>query len=260
MLSKRVIPCLDVHNGRTVKGINFQDLIDAGDPVEQAKIYNKLGADEICFLDISATLEQRKTIYNIVSRVSENCFIPLTVGGGVNSNSDIIKLLKSGADKVSLNSAAVKDPLIIKKASDKFGSQCVVLAIDAYKDENSISGYSVSINGGKKKTGLDALKWAIKGVQYGAGEILLTSMNSDGTKSGYDITLTKLISQAVTVPIIASGGAGKPLDMVNVILHGQASAVLAASVFHFGIFTIDEVKKEMFRNGINVRKTWLKTF
>ncbi len=256
MLSTRVIPCLDVHNGRTVKGINFLDLVDTGDPIEQAKIYNNLGADEICFLDISATLEERKTIYNVVSKVAENCFIPLTVGGGVNSNSDFDVLLKSGADKVSINSAAVKDPFLIKKASDKYGSQCVVLAIDAYKDKNSSSGYSVSVNGGKKRTGIDALKWAVKGVKYGAGEILLTSMNSDGTKSGYDIKLTKLISQSVSVPIIASGGAGKPLDMANVVLEGKASAVLAASIFHFGICTIEEVKKEMKKNGINVRKTW----
>ncbi len=256
MFSTRVIPCLDVHKGRTVKGINFLDLVDTGDPVEQAKIYNDLGADEICFLDISATLEHRKTIYNVVSKVAEHCFIPLTVGGGINSNSDIKALLKSGADKVSINSAAVLDPIIIKKASDKFGSQCIVLAIDAYKDNYSSSGYSVSINGGKKKTGIDVLEWAIKGVKYGAGEILLTSMNSDGTKAGYDIKLTKLISQSLSVPVIASGGAGKPIDMVNVILQGQASAVLAASVFHFGICTIQEVKKEMNRCGINIRKTW----
>ena len=256
MLSTRVIACLDVHNGRTVKGINFINLKDAGDPVEQAKQYSTIGADEICFLDISATHEKRRAMFNVISKTAETCFVPLTVGGGVNDLSDFRDLLKSGADKVSINSAAVKDPSLIKKASDKFGSQCVVLAIDAYKDKNSSSGYSVSVHGGKKKTGIDALKWAVKGVEYGAGEILLTSMNSDGTKSGYDIKLTKLISESVSVPIIASGGAGKPLDMASVVLQGKASAVLAASIFHFGICTIEEVKKEMKKNGINVRKTW----
>ncbi len=257
MLSTRVIPCLDVHNGRTVKGINFLDLVDAGDPSEQAKIYNEMGADEICFLDISATQEGRKTIYDVVSKVAEYCFIPLTVGGGVRSNSDFDMLLKSGADKVSMNSAAVKNPLLIKDAANKFGSQCVVLAIDAYKDPfNKKSGYNVSINGGNKKTNIDVLDWALKGVDYGAGEILLTSMNSDGTKSGYDVELTKIISDNVSVPIVASGGAGKPSDMVNVVLQGKASAVLAASIFHFGIYTIEKVKKHMQNCGIKIRKTW----
>ena len=257
MLSIRVIPCLDVHNGRTVKGINFINLIDAGDPVEQAKLYNELGADEICFLDISATQEGRKTIYDVVSRVAENCFIPLTVGGGVKNNSDFGKLLKSGADKISVNSAAILNPSLIKRAADKYGSQCVVLAIDAYKDPlNNRSGYSVSVNGGKTKTNIDALDWALKGANYGVGEILLTSMNFDGTKSGYDINLTKIISNNVSIPVIASGGAGQPKDMVDVILKGKASAVLAASIFHFGIYTIEKVKKNMQKYGINIRKTW----
>ena len=257
MLSTRIIPCLDVYNGRTVKGINFTDLIDTGDPVEQAKLYNKLGADELCFLDISATNENRKTIYNVVSKVAECCFIPLTVGGGVSKVSDFNVLLKSGADKVSINSAAVRDPLIIKKAAIKFGSQCVVLAIDAYKDiSNKKSGYNVSTHGGQKKTDLDALEWAIYGVKLGAGEILLTSINSDGTKSGYDLTLTAKISKNVSVPVIASGGAGKPIDMVKVVLDGGASAVLAASIFHYGIYSIEKVKKEMQYHGISVRKTW----
>ena len=257
MLSTRVIPCLDVHNGRTVKGVNFKDLVDAGNPVELAQLYNKLGADELCFLDISATNEQRKTIYDMVSKVSEQCFIPLTVGGGVKKVLDFKFLLKSGADKVSINSSALKDPLLIKRASDSFGSQCVVLAIDAFKDiNNKKSGYSVASHGGKKKTNKDALEWAVHGVNNGAGEILLTSMNSDGTKSGYDISLTSIISKNVTVPVIASGGAGSPLDMVKVVLEGKASAVLAASIFHYGMYSIENVKKEMQNHGINIRQTW----
>ena len=257
MLSKRVIPCLDVHDGRTVKGINFVDLIDAGNPVEQARLYNDLGADEICFLDISATNEERKTLFKIVSKVAESCFIPLTVGGGIKENNDISNLLKSGADKVSINSAAVFHPELLKRSSDNFGSQCIVLAIDAYKDlTNKKSGYSVSTHGGKKKTNIDALDWAIEGEKKGAGEILLTSMNSDGTKSGYDIELTQKIASQVGIPVIASGGAGKPLDMVNVLKKGKASAVLAASIFHFGIYSIENVKKEMLRYRIPVRKTW----
>ena len=256
MLSKRVIPCLDVHDGRTVKGINFVDLIDAGNPVEQAKLYNDLGADEICFLDISATNEGRKTLFNIVSKVAESCFIPLTVGGGIKENTDINNLLKSGADKVSINSAAVFKPNLINEASDRFGSQCIVLAIDAYKDNNnSKSGYNVSTHGGKK-TDIDAVEWAIKGEKNGAGEILLTSMNADGTKLGYDIDLTSKISNEVNIPVIASGGAGKPIDMVNVLKKGNASAVLAASIFHFGIYSIENVKKEMLKYKIPVRKTW----
>ncbi len=257
MLSTRVIPCLDVHNGRTVKGVNFNNLIDAGDPVELSKMYNRSGADEICFLDISATNEERKIIYDVVSRVSEQCFIPLTVGGGVKRNNDIKNLLKSGADKVTINSAALNDPLLIKKSSDNFGSQCIVLAIDAFKDlNNKKSGYNVATHGGKKKTDIDALEWAKLGVKYGAGEILLTSMNSDGTKSGYDIELTSMISTNVSVPVVASGGAGKPEDMVKVVLDGYASAVLAASIFHYEIYSIENVKKEMQDYGIIVRKTW----
>ena len=257
MLSKRVIPCLDVHDGRTVKGINFFDLIDAGDPVEQARLYNDLGADEICFLDISATNEGRKTLFNIVSKVSESCFIPLTVGGGIKENSDINNLLKSGADKVSINSAAVFNPNLINEASDNFGCQCIVLAIDAYKDYNNAkSGYNVSTHGGRKKTNIDALEWAIEGEKNGAGEILLTSMNADGTKLGYDIELTRKISSEVSIPVIASGGAGKPFDMVNVLKKGKASAVLAASIFHFGFYSIENVKKEMLKYNIPVRKTW----
>ena len=257
MLSTRVIPCLDVHNGRTVKGVNFNDLVDAGNPVKLAQLYNKLGADELCFLDISATIEQRKTIYDMVSEVSEQCFIPLTVGGGVKEVLDFKFLLQSGADKVSINSGALKNPLLIQNAADNFGSQCVVLAIDAFKDlNNKKSGYSIASHGGKRKTDKDALEWALYGANNGAGEILLTSINSDGTKSGYDITLTSIISNNVKVPVIASGGAGSPLDMAKVVLEGNASAVLAASIFHYGIYTIENVKKEMQDHGINVRKTW----
>ena len=257
MLSKRVIPCLDVHDGRTVKGVNFVDLIDAGDPAEQAKLYNNLGADEICFLDISATKEGRKTLLNIVSKVAESCFIPLTVGGGVKENKDIRNLLKSGADKVSINSAAVFEPKLIKYSADIFGSQCIVLAIDAYKEKNNTrSGYNVSTHGGTQKTNIDALDWAIIGQKNGAGEILLTSMNSDGTKSGYDIDLTYKIANEVDIPVIASGGAGRPIDMVNVLKKGKASAVLAASIFHFGIYSIENVKKEMLKYKIPTRKTW----
>ena len=253
MLSTRVIACLDVHNGRTVKGINFINLKDAGDPVEQAEQYSKLGADEICFLDISATHEKRKAMFNVISKTAESCFVPLTVGGGVNNLSDFRDLLNSGADKVSINSSAVYNPLLIKQSSDKFGNQCIVLAIDAIENINMPSGYEVTTHGGRKKTNIDALKWATQGVKNGAGEILLTSMNSDGTKKGYNLKLTKLISENVSVPVIASGGAGSPKDMVEVVLKAGASAVLAASIFHYGIHTIYSVKREMCENGILVR-------
>ena len=254
MLSTRVIACLDVHNGRTVKGINFINLQDAGDPVEQAKLYSELGADEICFLDISATNEKRKTMFEIISRTANSCFVPLTVGGGINDIKDFRDLLKCGADKVSINSSAVKNPDLIKQASDKFGNQCVVLAIDAANNDKMKSGYEVTTHGGKNKTGIDALLWAQKGVKLGAGEILLTSMSADGTKKGYNLDLTKIIAENVRVPVIASGGAGKPIDMVEVIIKAGASAVLAASVFHFGLYSIKSVKDEMEKHGILVRK------
>ncbi len=253
MLSTRVIACLDVHNGRTVKGINFTNLKDAGDPVEQAKKYSNLGADEICFLDISATNEKRRAMFNVISKTAETCFVPLTVGGGVNDLSDFRDLLNSGADKVSINSSAVYNPLLIKQSSDKFGNQCVVLAIDAIENIEMPSGYEVTTHGGRKKTNIDALEWAKHAEKNGAGEILLTSMNSDGTKKGYNLKLTKLISKNVSVPVIASGGAGSPKDMVEVVLKSGASAVLAASIFHFGIHTIHSVKKEMLKNGIIIR-------
>ena len=254
MLSTRVIACLDVHNGRTVKGINFINLQDAGDPVEQARLYSNLGADEICFLDISASNEKRKAMYNVISRTAESCFVPLTVGGGVNDIKDFRDLLNCGADKISVNSSAVKRPDLIREASDKFGNQCVVLAIDAKNNNNMKSGYEVTTHGGRNKTGIDAMEWAEKGVNYGAGEILLTSMSADGTKKGYNLKLTKLISENVSVPVIASGGAGNPNDMVEVVLKSGASAVLAASIFHFGIYSIRSVKDEMEKNGILVRK------
>ncbi len=253
MLSTRVIACLDVHNGRTVKGINFMNLQDAGDPAEQAKIYSKMGADEICFLDISATNERRRTMFDVISKTAELCFVPLTVGGGVKKVNDFKELLNCGADKVSINSSAVYNPEIIKQSSDKFGNQCVVLAIDAIDNKNMISGYEVTTHGGSKKTGIDVLTWAIQGVKNGAGEILLTSMTADGTKKGYNLNLTKLISENVSVPVIASGGAGNPKDMVDVVLKSGASAVLAASIFHFGIYSVSSVKKEMLKNGIHVR-------
>ncbi len=253
MLSTRVIACLDVHNGRTVKGINFVDLQDAGDPAEQAKLYSEVGADEICFLDISATNEKRKAMLDVISKTAESCFVPLTVGGGVNDISDFRNLLNCGADKVSVNSSAVYNSDLIKQASDKFGNQCVVLAIDAIDNRNMLSGYEVTTHGGKNKTDIDVLSWAQKGVENGAGEILLTSMSADGTKKGYNLELTKLITDNVSVPVIASGGAGNPQDMVDVVLHAGASAVLAASIFHFGIFSIPSVKKEMEKNGIQIR-------
>ena len=254
MLSTRVIACLDVQNGRTVKGINFINLRDAGDPVEQARKYSILGADEICFLDISATNENRRSMFNVISKTAESCFVPLTVGGGVKDLNDFRDLLNSGADKVSINSSAVYNPKLIQQASDKFGNQCVVLAIDAVENTEMPSGYEVTTHGGRKKTSIDSLKWAKQGVKNGAGEILLTSMNSDGTKRGYNLRLTKLISENVAVPVIASGGAGSPKDMVEVILKAGASAVLAASIFHYGIHTIHSVKKEMSENGILVRE------
>ena len=258
MLTTRVIACLDVHNGRTVKGINFINLRDAGDPAEQAKLYSKMGADEICFLDISATTEKRRAMFDVISKTAESCFIPLTVGGGVKNINDFKDLLSCGADKVSINSSAVYNPDFIKESSHKFGSQSVVLAIDAIDNDHMISGYEVTTHGGKKKTGMDVLTWAIQGVKNGAGEILLTSMTADGTKQGYNLNLTKLISKNVSVPVIASGGAGKPKDMVDVVLKSGASAVLAASVFHFGIFSISSVKEEMLKNGIHIRDWELK--
>ena len=255
MLTARIIPCLDVKNGRVVKGINFVDLIDAGDPVEQAKLYNNSGADELCFLDITATSDNRDTILDVISNTAEQVFIPLTVGGGVRCIEDIRKLLEVGTDKIAINSAAVKNPEFVKKAAQKFGSQCITVAIDAKNTGNN--KWSVFTHGGRKCTDIDAIKWAQLMAEYGAGEILLTSMDRDGTKSGFDLELTSKISEAVPIPVIASGGVGTLNHMVEGIIEGKASAVLAASIFHFGTYTIDQAKEAMAKAGIAVRQNYL---
>lgn len=252
MLSARVIPCLDVHAGRVVKGVNFVNLVDAGDPVEQARLYDEAGADELCFLDITASHEGRDTIYDVISRTADVCFMPLTVGGGVKHVSDFRKLLLCGADKVSVNSSAVTDPDLLARAADKFGSQCVVLAIDAR--QTAPGHFEVYTHGGRRETGLDAVAWAQKAEQLGAGEILLTSMDGDGTKDGFDLPLTRAVSDAVGIPVIASGGAGAPEHFADAILDGHASAVLAASVFHFGQFSVNDAKSAMAARGIPVRQ------
>ena len=257
MLTKRIIPCLDVKDGRVVKGVNFVSLRDAGDPVECAKTYNMSGADELVFLDITATLESRDTTVDMARRVAEQVFIPFTVGGGIRTCEDIQALLNAGADKVSLNSAAVKDPDFVKRAAEMFGSQCIVAAIDVKSregDDRFPSGYEVVIAGGTKPTGLDALEWAKKAVDLGAGEILLTSMDKDGTKSGYDNKITSMISEAVSVPVIASGGAGSLKDFEDAIVDGKADAVLAASLFHFGEIEINDLKEYLASKGIPVRE------
>ena len=251
MLTKRIIPCLDIRDGRVVKGVNFVDIRDAGDPVEAAVRYNEAGADELVLLDINASYEKRGTMLDVVSRVAEQVFIPFTVGGGISSVEDIKNALRAGADKTSLNSAAVKNPQLIADGAKLFGNQCIVLAIDARKcGENK---WEVYVQGGRKPTGLDAVEWAKKGVALGAGEILLTSMDADGTKNGYDIALTKAVSSAVNVPVIASGGAGKLEDFYDVLTEGGADAVLAASVFHYKTFTIKQVKEYLRSRGIEVR-------
>ncbi len=252
MLSARVIPCLDVHAGRVVKGVNFVNLVDAGDPVEQARLYDEAGADELCFLDITASHEGRDTIYDVISRTADVCFMPLTVGGGVKHVSDFRKLLLCGADKVSVNSSAVTDPDLLARAANKFGSQCVVLAIDARQTAHG--HFEVYTHGGRRETGLDAVAWAQKAEQLGAGEILLTSMDGDGMKDGFDLPLTRAVSDAVGIPVIASGGAGAPDHFADAILDGYASAVLAASVFHFGQFSINDAKSAMAARGIPVRQ------
>ena len=249
MLKNRIIPCLDVKDGRVVKGINFMNLKDAGDPVEQAKIYSDGGADEICLLDISASNENRDTIYEVVEKTSKKCFVPLTVGGGVRSVEDINKLLNCGADKVSINTAAVKNPKVILESSRKFGSQCIVVAIDAKKSKKS---WEIFTHGGKISTGIDALEFALEMEKFGAGELLVTSMDKDGTQSGYDIDLVKKISSSVNIPIIASGGVGSLDHLVDGIKSG-ASAVLAASIFHYGSYSINEAKKYLASKNIPVR-------
>ena len=251
MLTVRIIPCLDVKDGRVVKGVNFLDLIDAGDPVEQAKIYDKEGADELTFLDITASSENRDTILDVVSRTAEQCFMPLTVGGGVRSEKDIRRLLLAGADKVSINTAAVQRPLFVQEAANKFGSQCIVVAIDAKRVDNG--DFQVFTHGGRIATGINAVEWAKQMVDYGAGEILLTSMDRDGTKKGFDIPLTKLIASSISVPLVASGGVGSIDHFSEGVIEGGASAVLAASVFHFGQVRISDVKANMLGLGLPVR-------
>jgi imidazole glycerol-phosphate synthase subunit HisF len=253
MLKVRIIPCLDVKDGRVVKGVNFEGLRDAGDPVEQAILYDKAGADELCFLDITASHENRGTLLDVVHRTAEVCFMPLTVGGGVRTLDDIRALLLAGADKVSINTAAVSRPEFVKEAAEKFGSQCIVAAIDAKMADSG--RYEVFTHGGRKSTGIDAVEHARKLTGYGAGEILLTSMDRDGTKVGYDLPLTRAIADAVTVPVIASGGVGKLDDLVKGVTEGHASAVLAASIFHFGEVSVAEAKAALEKAGLPVRNS-----
>ena len=252
MLSKRIIPCLDIDKGRVVKGVNFINLVDAGDPVEIAKAYDKIGADEIVFLDITASSDGRKTAVDILHRASEQVFIPLTVGGGIRSGEDFRELLSAGADKIAVNSAAIKNPSLITEASVKFGAQCVVLAVDAKK--NGSGSWDVYLNGGRVNTGLDAIEWIRRAVSLGAGEVLLTSMDKDGTKSGYDIELTKRAAESVNVPVIASGGAGRMQDFADVLTEGKADAALAASLFHFGEIEMKDLKEYLAARGIPVRR------
>src|ERR1700712_4426797 len=251
----RVIPCLDVANGRVVKGVNFVDLKDAGNPVEQARTYDLAGADELCFLDIAASHENRGTLLDVVRRTAEVCFMPLTVGGGVRTLDDIRALLLAGADKVSINTEAVTRPEFVREAAEKFGSQCIVVAIDAKQGGHAHNNppFEVFTHGGRKATGIDAVAHAVKLVEYGAGEILLTSMDRDGVKSGYDLKLTRAVADAVPVPVIASGSVGKLDDLVDGVVEGHASAVLAASIFHFGQHTIAEAKAALAKAGLPVR-------
>jgi len=252
MLAKRIIPCLDVKDGRVVKGVNFVDLRDAGDPVENAKVYNDEGADELVFLDITASCENRKTMVDVVKKVAEQVFMPFTVGGGISSNEGIRELLNAGCDKVSINTAAVQRPDFIREASQRFGTQCIVVAIDA--KSNGRGSWEVYVKGGREPTGIDVVEWARRVDELGAGEILLTSMDRDGTKDGYDVELTRAVAVAVNIPVIASGGCGKMEHFIDVFVEGKADAALAASIFHFREFSIGEVKAYLEGKGIAVRK------
>jgi imidazole glycerol-phosphate synthase subunit HisF len=251
MLKKRLIPCLDVKDGRVVKGVNFLDLVDAGDPVEQARLYDREGADELCFLDITASHEERDTLYDVVGRTADQCFMPLTVGGGVRNVEDIRRLLLAGADKVSINTAAVQRPEFVREGAEKFGCQCIVVAIDAKR--TGPGRWEVFTHGGRRETGLEAVAWARRMTELGAGEILLTSMDRDGTKSGFDLALTRAVADAVSVPVIASGGVGTLDHLVEGIRDGHASAVLAASIFHFGTYRLAEAKAYLAAAGIPMR-------
>jgi imidazole glycerol-phosphate synthase subunit HisF len=256
MLKTRIIPCLDVKNGRVVKGVNFVNLVDAGDPVEAARVYDREGADELCFLDITASVENRDTIFSVVARTAEQCFMPLTVGGGVRTIEDVRKLLLAGTDKVSINTEAVRRPEFVREAAQKFGSQCITVAIDAKRVSNKTadkSGFEVFTHGGRNATGIDAVEWGRRMAEYGCGEILLTSMDRDGTKAGFDLELTRAVADAVPVPVIASGGVGKLEDFVAGVRQGHASALLAASVFHFGQLKVADVKAALAAAGIGVR-------
>lgn len=256
-LAKRIIPCLDVDNGRVVKGVKFVDIRDAGDPVEIARRYDREGADELTFLDITATHHDRETIVHVVEQVAGEVFIPLTVGGGIRTLDDIRRMLNAGADKVGINSAAVRNPEFVREAADRFGSQCIVVAIDAKKvsETGQPDRWEIFTHGGRKSTGIDAVEWAKKMTAYGAGEILLTSMDRDGTREGFDLALTRAVSEAVSVPVIASGGVGNLDHLADGILEGKADAVLAASIFHFAEYTVQQAKERMAARGIEVRLT-----
>ncbi|MCC5809793.1 MAG: imidazole glycerol phosphate synthase subunit HisF [Ectothiorhodospiraceae bacterium] len=257
-LAKRIIPCLDVDRGRVVKGVKFVDIRDAGDPVEVARRYDAAGADEITFLDITASSDQRETMVHVVEAVASEVFMPLTVGGGIRSTSDIRRMLNAGADKVGINTAAIHEPELVRQAADRFGSQCIVVAIDAKRvgDGDGSGRWEVFTHGGRKPTGIDAVEWAARMAEYGAGEILLTSMDRDGTREGFDLALTRAVSEAVPVPVIASGGVGNLQHLVDGVVEGKADAVLAASIFHFGEYTVSEAKDYMAARGVTVRRLW----